>query len=153
MVNRTVITVSALASSAFLTFGACNRAPRTPELTTTSGAQPTAEPISVTGCLKKGVVAENTFVLLVSKADGSGPSATYELIPRPGVDLTDRVGQEVQVSGTLRSREEVTSTSGPTRESAAKGTAGTPAVETKTDLDVRRLDAATVTGAGAPCRP
>jgi hypothetical protein len=36
-------------------------------------------------------------------------------------------------------------------ERAAKGTSGTPVVETKSDVDLRRLDPTTVTATGVTC--
>jgi hypothetical protein len=142
-----------IACSAALMMGACGRKTAAPERQTTSGVQATAEPISVKGCLKQGTLADNTFVLLVSHAGGGdgGPTATYQVMSKPELNLAERVGQEVQVTGTLRSREEVTSTGGADVERAAKGTSGTPVVETKSDVDLRRLDPTTVTATGVTC--
>jgi hypothetical protein len=140
-----------IAAGALVVSGACSKKPAPPELQTTTGVQGEAQPISVIGCLKHGALAENTLVLLVSKADGSGGTATYDLVARPDLNAEDHVGKQVEVTGTMRSREEVASTSGAVAETPAKGTSGTPTVETKTDLDVRRIDVAKVTPTGGSC--
>jgi hypothetical protein len=41
----------------------------------------------------------------------------------------------------------------PAGPGAAKGTSGTPTVETRTDLDVRRVDATSLKPIGAACQP
>ena len=67
--QRTTTIVVALA--AVFTMGACNRRPTTEEQKTTTIQPPNQQPVTVTGCLKKGVVADNTFVLIASRADGA----------------------------------------------------------------------------------
>jgi hypothetical protein len=137
---------------AALALCACRREPAVREVQTTQGIQRNGEPVELTGCLKRGVVADDTFVLLVSQKDGSGGTATYDLIAAPGVELRDQVGQQVEIKGRLQA-EQVASSEGAARERAAKGTSGTPTVETKTDLDVRRVDATSVKPIGAACQP
>jgi hypothetical protein len=135
-----------------LTFvlAACKRQATAPELQTTTGQQPRMQPMTVSGCLKSGV-ADNTFVLMASKADGAMETATFQLNPRQGVDLKQYIGQTVEVSGTLRAEQEVASTGQPTELKPAKGTSGTPTVETKSEIDVKRLDVNTVTPTGNRC--
>jgi hypothetical protein len=146
-----VLTTTTIAGTT-LALCACNRKPAAPEVQTTQAVQRQGNPVELTGCLKRGVLADDTFVLLVSQKDGSGGTATYDLITPAGLDLRDQVGQQVAVKGTLQG-EQIASSEGATRERAAKGTSGTPTVETKTDLDVRRVDATSVKPIGAACQP
>jgi hypothetical protein len=145
-------TMTTTIASVALAFSGCNRKPAAPEVQTTAGVQRNGDPVQLTGCLKRGVIADDTFVLLVSQKDGSGGTATYDLIMAPDIDVRDQVGQQVEVKGTLEA-EQVASSEGAAREQAAKGTSGTPTVETKTDLDVRRVNATSVKPMGAACQP
>ena len=124
----------------------------TPEIQSTQTIQRNGDPVQLTGCLRRGTIAEDTFVLLVAQKNASGGTATYELIPAPGVNFSAQVGQQVEVSGTLQG-EQIARTEDAARERAAKGTSGTPTIETKTDLDVRRVGATTVKPLGAACQP
>jgi hypothetical protein len=139
-----------LLGSCLLTFGACKRQASAPELQTTTGTQARMQPMSVTGCLKSGM-ADDTFVLMASQANGAGDTATYQLTGREGMDLRQYLGQKVAVAGTLRAQQEVASTGQATEQKPAKGTTGTPTVETKTELDVKRLDVSTITPTGDRC--
>jgi len=127
----------------------CSSKSTVPDVQQTSGVQPRMDPTTISGCLRAGD-AEGTFVL-TSKAEDSAKAATYQLTGNDRVNLRDYVGQQVEVSGTVRSEQEVTSSSGATPEKAAKGTSGTPTVETKTDLDVRQLDVSAVRPTGSKC--
>ena len=140
----------AIVSAAFSLIG-CNKK-STPEIQSTQTIQRNGDPVQLTGCLRRGLIAEDTFVLLVAQKDASGGTATYELIPAPGVNFSDQVGQQVEVSGTLQG-EQIAHTEDAARERAAKGTSGTPTIETKTDLDVRRVDATSLKPLGAACQP
>ncbi len=126
-----------VAAAALLIAGACNRQPNVPEAQATTGVQPKNQPVSITGCLSSGL-AEDTFVVTADQSGDSNKPATYQLTGSID-DLKQYVGQQVRVSGTVRSEQEVVSSGGTTPEKAAKGTQGTPTVETKTDLDVRQL--------------
>ena len=143
---RIAVALSALA----LTVG-CSKQTTVPEAQKTSGVQQRMEPVTVTGCLRSGI-AEGTFVLNTMQPQDSPKTANYQLTGPQGVDLRQYVGQQVEVSGTVRSEQEVTSSSGTTQEKAAKGTSGTPTVETKTELDVRQLDVSAVKPAGGSCQ-
>ena len=147
-----LIPITTMACAAVLAFSACNRKPAAPELQTTTGVQPRAESVSLTGCLQRGVIADDTFVLLVSQTAGNGTTATYQLTARPELNLRDHVGEQIEVSGTLRSEQEFTSAAGAVKEQPAKGTSGTPTVETKSDVNVRRLDAQSVRPLGSRCQ-
>jgi hypothetical protein len=135
-----------------LALGACNRKPAGPEVQTTQTIQHNGDPVQLAGCLKRGMVADETFVLLVAQKDGSGGTATYELVAAPGVNFANQVGQQVEVIGTLQG-EQIASSEGVPREQTAKGTSGTATVETKTNLDVRRVEATSLKPIGAACQP
>src|SRR5438067_2133968 len=125
--------------SAALAAGACkNRETAVPELQRTTGVQPRTAPVIVTGCLRSGM-ADDTFVLIASNATDATRTATYQLTGSEAMNLRQYIGQSVNVEGTLKAEEEITSSSGSVQEKAAKGTTGKPTVETKTDLDVKRL--------------
>jgi hypothetical protein len=142
----TVVVAAALALSGT----ACGKAEnRAPELATKTPEQPINQPKTVTGCLRAGA-APNTFVLTAAEATGATTTATYELFPKAGVDLHAYAGQEVAVSGTLRSQQTV-ATSGEVQEKPANGVSGTPTVETRSELNVRKLDVESVTTTGNRC--
>jgi hypothetical protein len=133
-----------------LAAGACNRSQNTtPELATKTPERPLDQPATVSGCLRAGL-ADNTFVLHSSKADGSTATVTYQLSAAPGVELRSFAGQEVELSGTLESQQ-TAATSGKVEEQPAKGAAGTPVVETKTELDVRKLKVSAIKPTGNRC--
>jgi hypothetical protein len=127
----------------------CSSKSTVPEAQQTSGVQPRSDATTVSGCLRAGDAAD-TFVLN-SKAEDSAKATTYQLKANDRVNLRDYLGQQVEVSGTVRAEQEVTSSSGTTPAKAAKGTSGTPTVETKTDLDVRQLDVTSVRPTGSKC--
>jgi hypothetical protein len=133
----------------------CNKNKQTtPDLQTSTGVQPRAQAVTVTGCLQKGTIAENTWVLIgdAPSAGTTGRAPTYQLTGGDAAALRANVGQRVEVSGTVRAEQEVASTSGAIPESRAKGTAGTPTVETKTDVDIRRLEVSAVKATGNRCQ-
>ena len=148
--QRSLMRIAVVLGSLTFVLGACKREAAAPELQTTTGQQPRMQPMTVTGCLKSGV-ADNTFVLMASKTEAAPETATYQLNARQGMDLKQYIGQTVEVSGTLRAEQEVASTGQPTELKPAKGTSGTPTVETKTEVDVKRLDVNTVTPTGNRC--
>jgi hypothetical protein len=139
----------ALVLSVAATAANCSKKSTAPEAQQTSGVQPRMDPTTVAGCLRSGA-AEDTFVLTTKEPD-SPNAATYKLNGNAQVNLRQYVDQRVEVSGTIRSEQEVTSSSGATPEKAAKGTSGTPTVETKTDLDVRQLDVNSLRPTGQKC--
>jgi hypothetical protein len=127
---------------------ACNRNATVAEVQRTT-VQPRMEPITAAGCLRAGL-AENTFVLTAAAADPGSKSSTYELTGHD-VNLRDYVGQQVEVSGTLRSEEQV-ATSGVAVEKP-KSSNGTPVVETRTELDVKQMTVSSVKPTGQRCAP
>jgi hypothetical protein len=122
---------------------------RAPERQTQTPEKALNQPATVAGCLRASM-AENTFVLHEARSDGAFGTANYELIGTPGVELRDYANQEVEVSGTLRSQQVVAS-SGTTTETTPAGTAGIPAVKTRSEVDVRRLEVTSVKPTGKSC--
>ena len=128
----------------------CNRQRSGPEVqSTTASSEPRTEAVKVAGCLRAGL-ADSTFVLTADADSGSSKPITYQLTSRD-VALRDYVGQQVDVSGTLRSEQRVATTGTAAVEKPATGTAGTPVVETATELDVRQLNVNAVTPTGQQC--
>ena len=139
-----------LAAATALGAAACSApSDKAPELQTKTPEQAVNQPITVSGCLRAGV-ASDTFVLNTGKTEGSFDAATYQLQPKEGVELRNYAGREVEVSGTLRS-EQTVATTGKVEEQPSKGAAGTPTVETKSELNVRKLDIASVKPTGNKC--
>ena len=134
-----------------LTSAACSRKASGPDLQTTTGAQARNDTVSVTGCLRQGL-GENTF--LVTSIDTSGsstdPTTNYRLSGSK-VALREYVGQQVQVTGTVRAEQEIASRGVAEAEKPAKGTSGTPTVETQTELDVKDLTVDAVKPTGDRC--
>ena len=146
-----LIQTGMLVAGMTLTLCACNREKSiTPELQTTSGEKPRADQTTVTGCLKSGL-AENTLVLTASKEGGAMETATYQLTGPERLNLLDYVGQKVEVAGTIRSEQELTSLGQATEQKAAKGTSGTPTVETKSQIDIKRFSVTTIAPTGIRC--
>lgn len=142
-----LISTGFVACALALAFSGCGKQ-TAPELQTTTGVQPLQQPTAVTGCLKSGI-ADNTFILTVI---GPGAdTATYHLVARADQNLRDHVGEQVEVSGTLKAREEIQSTSGETAQKPAKGVNETPVVETKTELDIRQLSVDSLKPTGNRC--
>ena len=119
---------------------------RAPELATKTAEQPVNQPKTISGCLQPGA-ATNTFVLTAAESEGATSTATYQLIPKPGMDLQAYAGQDVEASGVLLTRQEV-ATSGKVEAEPAKGVAGTPTIETRSELDVRKFEVESVKGTG-----
>jgi hypothetical protein len=107
--------------------------------------------MSVTGCLKAGE-ASDTFVLTVAAPSGSAEPATYQLVGKTD-QLREHVGDRVEVSGTLESEQELASRSTTVEKDRAKGTTGTPVVETTTKVELRRLDVSSLKHVAEGCEP
>jgi hypothetical protein len=134
--------------------GACNRQKSTaPDVQRTTGEVPRSEPVTVSGCLQSGAIAENTFVLNATQPEAVGTTATstYQLQGGDVDMLRQHVGERVEVSGTVEAEQKVTSSSGTVQEDRAKATNGTPTVETKATIDVKRLDVDSVKPSGQRC--
>ena len=148
--TRNALTALFIAAAAA---GACSREePQVPpaQVQTQSVQKPNV-PTLVTGCLRAGE-ATNTFVLTTAQStDGTAP-ATYQLQGSAGVNLADHVGKRIEVSGVLREQAQI-ATREPSQpaEDKAKGTSGTPAVQTSTQLSIRQLDVTAVKQAAGDC--
>jgi hypothetical protein len=146
----------AFCCTAMLGMGACSRnEPKEvppAEATAQTPAVPQNNPMTLTGCLRAGE-ATDTFVLTTAQAQDSAETATYHLTGAQGVNLRDHVGQRVEVSGVVRSEQEMASSSAsrPAANEKATGTTGTPTVQTRTQLQVRQLDVNSVKAAGGEC--
>ena len=123
-----------------------------PPLETQSITPPQAQatPERVQGCLRAGEAA-GTFVLTASAADTRTAAATYQLIGA-GDGVRDHVGRRVEVTGTVVS-EQTASSRGATMpaEERAKGTSGTPTVQSTTQVEMKRLQVTSVTPVGGDC--
>jgi hypothetical protein len=151
MRHHTIVLRAALVLGAVtLAASACRKEPAAPELQRTTGVEQRAQPVTVAGCLKSGI-AEDTFVLMATQA-GAGETSTYQLTGHDTVDLKSHVGEQVEVSGTLQAQQQTASTSGAVAEKPARGTSGTPVVETKTEVDVKRLDVSSIKPLGNRCQ-
>jgi hypothetical protein len=146
-----------LLSSAILAFAlssGCSRQndPATPpEPTTASAPQQRNQPTTVTGCLRAGEAA-NTFVLTAAGAEGAPEPATYELVGA-SAQLSDHVGDRVEVTGTLAAEQDLRSPTSAAEADKAKGTTGTPVVETQTKVEMRRLEVSQVRPISGDCTP
>jgi hypothetical protein len=121
--------------AAACTAGACSSEPETPPVQSqTQSTQQLNTPATLTGCLRAGEAA-NTFVLTASATtnDGSVP-ATYELDGAEGTNLGDHVGKRIEPA-----------------DEKATGTAGTPTVQTGTQLALRRVQVQQVRPVAGSC--
>jgi hypothetical protein len=152
-----LIKAATLCCALALVGAACNTKSNqqtTPDLQTSTGQQPRAQAVNITGCLKNGTIAENTWVLITdaSAAGTAAPAPTYQLMGADAAALRNSVGQRVEVSGTVRAEQQVAATSGTIPEKPAKGTSGTPTVQTKTDVDIKQLDVTALKPLGDRCQ-
>lgn len=118
----------------------------------------TDRPMTVSGCLKAGEAAQ-TFVLTAAQADGAGETVTYQLIAQTAPELRDEmqehVGQMVRVTGTLHAQQAATVQTLAAPADAGNdqpaGTAGTPMVQTRTDVTINQLTVESIAGLGEAC--
>jgi hypothetical protein len=146
--------VVAVAGMALVGAGGCKskgKVDKAPIETQTATATPaTGEPMTVTGCLRAGDGAD-TFVLEQAAQNGSTEVANYQLVGKPGVDFRDNMGKRVQVTGTLGAEADIASRAPATTEPKAKGTSGTPVVQTQENVQVRTLRVDSLTAQGGSC--
>jgi hypothetical protein len=119
--------------------------------TTASEAQPRNQPMTVTGCLRAGE-AGDTFVLTAAATEGSQHPGSYQLVGDTD-SLGDHIGHRVEVSGTLESEQELAARTKAVEPEQPKGTSGTPTVETKTTVELRRLEVASARLIDGECEP
>jgi hypothetical protein len=150
---RTPFITAALCSGVMLASAGCRGESKTTpaaEATVQTPVTPQNQPMTVTGCLRAGEAAD-TFVLTTAQTRDSAETATYQLTGAQGVNLRDHVGRQVEVSGVVRSEQEIASASPTTEADRAKGTSGTPTVQTRTNVQIRRLDVSSLKPAGGQC--
>lgn len=151
MSHRCIVGTVVVAAAIAFTSAACSKDEnRAPELATRTPEQSLDQPKTIDGCLRPSA-APNTFVLTASEVAGATTTATYQLIPKPGLDLQAYAGQDVHVSGTLRSSQTVATSGEVETAKPAKGAAGSPTVETKTEVEVRKFDVDSVQPTGQRC--
>jgi hypothetical protein len=148
--------------SAVAATGACQRTPEpqpapAPEVQA-EAIHHTDRPTTVSGCLRAGE-APNTFVLTAARAEGSMETATYQLVAQADVDLRDQmrehVGQMVRVDGTLRAQQAASAQTLAAPADAGNdqpaGTAGTPMVQTRTDVTINQVTVEAITSLDEAC--
>jgi hypothetical protein len=151
LTTRTSIVTLALFAAATVACGRSDETQAPPAQSTTQTTQPLNRPTTVTGCLRGGD-AENTYVLTTTQSENGVNPATYQLAGTAGVNLQDHVGKRIEVSGTLTEQQHVATTDSPTTvDDKARGTSGTPTVQTSTQVAVRRLAVTGVKAAGGEC--
>ena len=110
-----------------------------------TAVQPANQPTTIKGCLKAGD-APDTFVVTAAKTEGSTETATYNLVGSAGVNLADHIGRPVEVSGVIKQAQELATRDRvePTQPAATSGSAGKPVVETRTEVDIKRLEVSSI---------
>jgi hypothetical protein len=113
---------------------------------------PANSPTTVTGCLKAGD-APASYVITTARTEGGSETATYQLMGNQGANLADHIGQRVEVSGVIRQTQELSSTerARPAQTEGTAGSAGKPVVETRTEVDIKRLEVNSVRPLGDRC--
>jgi hypothetical protein len=113
---------------------------------------PANSPTTVTGCLKAGD-APASYVITTARTEGGSETATYQLMGNQGANLADHIGQRVEVSGVIRQTQELSSTerARPAQTEGTTGSAGKPVVETRTEVDIKRLEVNSVRPLGDRC--
>ena len=137
-----------------LAAGGCkrNEAAPPPAQVQSQSALPANSPTTITGCLKAGE-APSTFIVTTAKTEGGSETATYQLMGNPSTNLSEHIGRQVEVSGVIRQTQELASTE-RARPAEAQGTAGSaskPVVETRTEVEIKRLDVTSVKPVGSRC--
>ena len=120
------------------------------ETQTVTPPQPAATPERVQGCLRAGE-ASGTFVLTAGAADTQMSAATYQLLGT-AESLQPHIGKRVEVTGTIVA-EQTAQSQGATlpADDRAKGTAGTPTVQSTTRVELKRLQVSGVTPGAGEC--
>jgi hypothetical protein len=113
---------------------------------------PANSPTTVTGCLKAGD-APASYVITTARTEGGTETATYQLMGNVGANLADHIGQQVEATGVIRQTHELASTerARPAETEGTSGTAGKPVVETRTEVDIKRLEVSAVNPLGSRC--
>jgi hypothetical protein len=135
---------------------ACSRSHKnestTEETQTQTPTPTTAMTATIQGCLRTGEMAD-TYMLMQARTSGENMTANYQLDGGDANVLKDHVGQQVKVSGTALGGDQIASgTTAVEQGDKAKGTSGTPVVQTQTDLSIRRFRVDQVTPTGEKCQ-
>src|SRR5687767_13564750 len=111
MRNSRVVSFSLIGAAMLI--GACQRQPEAPAERTDSGTQARMELITIEGCLKSGVLADGTWVVLGRTAQNPAETAaTYQLVGGDGASLRAHQNRVVRVSGTLEADRRVMTSTG-----------------------------------------
>ena len=151
---RQLIRVAPLLIAIPLASDGCKLEPTVGGVQTVTTPQAHTTPITVEGCLKSGVMADNTWVVLgrTTEPAPSEAASTYQLVNADPNQLRDHANKTVRVSGTLESEQQVINSTGRVEEKdRARGTSGTPEVSATAVVDVRHLRVSSVTPLGADC--
>ena len=149
--TRSSLVALALAAASAVACGGGEKSGAPPAQSATQTTQPLNRPTTVTGCLRAGDAA-NTYVLTASRAEDGVNPATYQITGTGGANLQDHVGDRVEVTGTLTEQQHVATSEAATKaDEKARGTTGTPTVQTSTQLAVRRLEVTGVKALGGEC--
>ena len=116
----------------------------------TQSAQPANIPLTVTGCLKAGQ-ADDLLVLTTARTEGSGEAATYHLVGDETAKLREHIGRRVEVNGTVQAQQETASRTTARPEERPTGTSGTPTVQTRTEIEIKRLSVSSATPLDEKC--
>ena len=152
--NRHLIGAVLVAGIA-LASGACNRDADKMATSTdvqTQSAQPAKTPVTLQGCVKAGDAAD-TYVLTTARTAGSGDTATYQLVGEKIEGLREQVGRRVEITGTIEAQREIASrtTARPEDEERPTGTSGTPTVQTRSEIEIKRLSVGSVKPLSESC--
>jgi hypothetical protein len=141
-----------LVTASLIGAGGCTRGKTpAPEVARTTGEQPRAEPMTVTGCLGSGAFAENVWVLMVPSTPGGAPASTVHLIGGDADTLRTNAGRQVEVSGTLQAQQEIATTGMQSPRHRTSDAQGSPVVQTDTQLQIKRLAVGTIRPIGEKC--
>ena len=94
--------------------------------------------VTVIGCLKAGQ-ADDMLVLTTARTEGGGEAATYQLVGDQTASLREQIGRRVEVSGMVQAQQEMASRTTARPEDRPTGTSGTPTVQTRTEIEIKRL--------------
>jgi hypothetical protein len=150
--RRSRVGAAILLVASLIGTGACTRGKTpAPEVARTTGEQPRAEPMTVTGCLGSGAFAENVWVLMVPSTPGGAAASTIHLIGGDPETLRTNAGRQVEVSGTLQAQQEIATSGAQSPRHRASDAQGSPVVQTTTQLEVKRLAVGTIRPIGEKC--
>jgi hypothetical protein len=150
--RRSSIGAAILLVASLIGAGACTRGKTpAPEVTRTTGEQPRGELMTVRGCLGSGAFAENVWVLLVPSSPGGAAGSTFDLVGGDPETLRMSAGRQVEVSGTLQTREQIATSGTMSPRHRVSDAQGSPAVQTNTQLEIKRLAVGTIRPTGEKC--